>query len=634
MHRSPSTPRLAAWLFVSIAAACLPGCSDTTDDEDFEAASTDYAVAADTPLRVWQRWIVYLADEATTGPGGTDLNGDGDRVDSIATATNLSSRRDFMLEVSAEDIYLLEEEVYVVTDESRDGRDWSGDGDPDDVVLLHWSEASAGLVFVDRIDTGAATGALVAGQRFLYASGTPSTGPETTLRYLEATDPLAPKAIPSGDGLPRDATLLGADGGLVFAALDETIEGTDLNGDDDSTDAVIVALLDATAPLPVLLSTGLAAADAAVPIRAWTLPDGDRAAAFLVSEASHGDLTGGGFNDPRLFDPDWQPPQCAGSEDSDLEDEVLHFLLFDAWSADPISYPPVNTGLAGRDRIVARERYLATISPEDDEGGCDLNEDGDSADRIVRWVEASDPPRPFTQGSQLFAVADTAGGTRGLAELDEAFVIVADESAQGVDLDGDGERNRHLVGWIDPADGPGAAWVFDHGDGPGGRRAATDWMTETLERDRLPMTFLEEVKGVSLNTGDDDALDSVPKWAAFDASGGDLDFPGESVAARAENAGMVISGNVAFFRVDEHDDNRDWNDDGDKTDQALLRTEIDTGDGRYIGILNDLDRPAVVLRTGDSRVVGAAFIADEAMARKDFDDDGDKSDLVVRYFEF
>jgi hypothetical protein len=124
--------------------------------------------------------------------------------------------------------------------------------------------------------------------------------------------------------------------------------------------------------------------------------------------------------------------------------------------------------------------------------------------------------------------------------------------------------------------------------------------------------------------------DSVPVFARFDPSNAnDFDLPGPAVAVDADNMGLVISNNIAYYRVDEAADNFDWNRDGDKLDRVLFRTTVSTlGDSYYLSPSTDVPGPVV---TADSANVAAAFLAEESAARVDLNGDGDQNDFVVRW---
>jgi hypothetical protein len=230
-------------------------------------------------------------------------------------------------------------------------------------------------------------------------------------------------------------------------------------------------------------------------------------------------------------------------------------------------------------------------------------------------------------------VETVPGGASGIADLDGRFVAVISEEDNDQNFDGLPGNTHDLLAWLNPngtTNSTLAPWVFDHSPNTGIQAAGTDWMTERPEHDRINATYQEEVHGAPINTGgDSDETDSIPVFARFDPLD-DLDFPGPPVAGRASNAGVAISDNdVAFYRVDENADARDWNGDGDKQDLVLFRTTVSTlQNSNFLGVLNNLQRLAVDL----GGTIGAAYLADEAMADSDYNQDGDTADLVLRWF--
>lgn len=642
--RSIALPRLAARRdrsCIALLLACILALSGITTacssggGGGGGSKTSSVSVAPGTVLNVRNIWAVYIADEATTGPGGTDMNGDGDFIDGIAVALEMKKKDEFVLNVQAIDVMLVGAEVYVFTREASDGRDWNSDGMLDDLVLLHWSQVAGVLTFVDVVED-VDHRAVAAANRLYYLAEADPTGADSNMRYLRPENPTFPITVALEDGMARRVGILGYDEEMLFAMADETLAMLDLNGDGDMDDTWVVSLLDTSDPNAMLLNTSLAAPGDDSPYRARKTGTGDWLVAFLVSEAAHSDLMGGGFNDPMLFSPTWQPSQCVGEEDADLNDNVLHFLHFEAWKNNPTSNPPVNTGLVGRRTIAIPDSdplYIATISREIDEGTCDLNGDGDTLDRVVRWVAASNPPLPFTSASQIYALADIAGGGSGLTTLEHTLVIAVSESDQDEDIDDDGEMDWNLLAWMNPEDGNGAFWTFDHDEGSGEVYVGTDWMATSEDEERLLTTFEEEVFGFAVNTGDNDLGDSIPTWALLDDGDDDLDFPGENVAAMAGNAGMRLHRRYVYYRVDEADDNRDWNRDGDRGDAVLFRTQIQNGSSDFVDTLNDLDRPSVVLGATEFEIFGGAYIVNEGMADKDLNKDGDRNDYVVRYFK-
>lgn len=633
--RGLRTRRNAAILFALVLAVAglTTACSSGGGGGGGSKASA-VSVAPGTVLNVRNIWAVYIADEATTGPGGTDMNGDNDFIDGIAVALDMKKKDEFVLNVQAIDVLLVGAEVYIFTRETADGRDWNSDGALDDLVLLHWSQVADTLTFIDVV-ADVDRRAVAAANRLYYVADVDPMGADSNLRYLRPENPTFPITVALEDGMARRVGILGYDEEMLFATADETIAMLDLNGDGDMDDVWVVSLLDTSDPNALLLNTSLAAPGEDVPYRARKIGTGDWLVAFLVSEAAHSDLVGGGFNDPMLFSPTWQPSQCVGEEDADLTDNVLHFLYYEAWMNNPAANPPVNTGLVGRRTIAIPDStplYIATLSREIDEGTCDLNGDGDNLDRVVRWMPASTPALPFTSASQIYAVADIAGGGSGLVTLEYTLVIAVSESDQNEDIDGDGEMDWNLLAWMNPEDGNGAFWRFDHDEGSGQVFVGTDWMATSEDEERLLSTFEEEVFGFAVNTGDNDLADSIPTWALLDGND-DLDFPGENVAATSGNAGMRLYRRNVYYRVDESDDNRDWNRDGDRGDSVLFRTNIQNGSSDFVDTLNDLDRPSVVLGDAEFNIFGGAYVVNEGMADKDLNKDGDRNDYVIRYFK-
>ena len=66
--------------------AGLTGCGGGDDDDgpvSFVLAAATHSSAASSPILGDRDLLAYFADEATTGPGGTDLNGNTFRIDSV-----------------------------------------------------------------------------------------------------------------------------------------------------------------------------------------------------------------------------------------------------------------------------------------------------------------------------------------------------------------------------------------------------------------------------------------------------------------------------------------------------------------------------------------------------------------------
>src|SRR5262249_17848031 len=128
---------------------------------------------------------------------------------------------------------------------------------------------------------------------------------------------------------------------------------------------------------------------------------------------------------------------------------------------------------------------------------------------------------------------------------------------------------------------------------------------------------------------DNDVTDALPVWADFE-SGPILDFDGMGYAVDKNNPGIEIAANFAFFRVSESDDNRDYNNDGAKDDVVLFRNPLTTCGPVPMATSSTIASQVIFT----DRLTGAAFFSSEAEAELDFNNDGDTSDIVVRYFRF
>ncbi len=622
-----------------LAAACLGACGDSSSEDNtpppgFTVRTATPAVASTTPLAVRGEWLALLADEFTTG---LDLNGDGGSlVDSVAWVVNATTGAETNVGVATRELAWLGPHLYLAVDESADSQDWGGTVGMDERVLLRWTPGQALPIFVDTLSQTSPRAMVVVGEQLLYASGNaPALALETSLRVIEQAQPDMPREVLSEDqDGPLSPLLLGEEAGVVLLALDETVEGRDLNGDTDSTDTAVLALLDGLGEIlgigysADLRSTELALPSVTSPLRARPVEGGGRALGFLVSEAAQGRNLNA--FDGTTLPGSWLPPQCSTDQDTDELDHILFYLFFDGWLANS-SVTPVNTGISGADRIVMTAAAVGTISPEAMEGTCSLNGDGDQDDRVFRWIRFNQAP--VTALALLLALdAGIDGPARGVAELSERFVIQVDEAADDRNHDGNAAVDRDLVGWIDPSAGS-PAWTFNHSSTASASHATATWMAETPTRARLGVAFAESSNDVNIN-GDGDKLDAVATFAQFvpGGSGSRLAFPGVPRAVQKTNAGIDVINDWAFYRVSEQEDGRDWTGDNDANDMVVFATNIVTAQTLLLGPLNLFPRRAVESEPDGSGIT-AAFIVSEASAG-DLNGNTNATDHLVRFFRF
>jgi hypothetical protein len=663
-----STPPPIRRLLPALLSSALVACGRSDDDSSFVVRAGAHPAVSGTGIVVAGDWVVYFANEALDGPTGANLNLDPDRIDAVAFAVNSATGSETNLEVAGTGAAIVGDEVYLVVSEGADGRDWDLDGFNDDRVLLHWSRATlTGPTFVDLLDSEGAPVAVPLepeGRLFYAAAGAPlGAADETFLRVLDEGQPTVPQAVPApAGGFPRGSPApvvrpLRAESGLLLCTLDETEDGGDYNGDMDPDDEHVLVLLDvlfdSTLPPSALVSTELAMADEDEPIAVRMLGSHAWRVAFLVDELEQG---GTNLNDAALFAPDALVPQnCAGVSDMDALDRVLHWVDYRPLALPPQPSSPVNTGLAGHDRVLLLDDFVATISAED-EVDCNLNQgtvvtDTDLDDDVLRWVRTMPGAIPEKDADLLHALATlTAGGSFGVAVLDDRFVAVIDEAADSRNLDMKA-GNHELVAWLDP-DASNPTWDLTH-QHPTNRAfgtgifdsndvsepfAGTSWMAGEAVGERLALVFLEEVPGTNPNVGsintnldcdfvpkDTDKVDGLPVWTDFE-SGPTLDFDGMGYAVDKMNAGIVIASGFAFFRVSEGDDNRDYDDDP-ADNVVLFRNPLTTCNPVFMGTASIVPGPVIHTDRGTS----AAFLSTGI----DFNGDGDAHDEpVVRYFRF
>lgn len=615
----------------------------------FQARSASVASGATTPILVRERQLAFLADELTTAAGGTDMNGDGDKLDRIAMIADMVNGSEVRLDVAARELALVGNSLYMVVDEVEDSTDYNLDSDALDLVLLRVATGSpspGGVSFVAELRRTAHGPAMVEtdNEKLFYCAApgsTPLAAGETGISVITLTGgaPNAPVRVLHDDPLTTLVPqLVGSDGNVLFLGLDESDEGRDLNGDGDTNDDHVLALANAALGTPKVKSTGRAMADHDAPLRAAASTGSEIVVAFLVDETAQG---GGSLNNYTGAFANWRPAHCTAN-DTDTIDEVLHYVWLSSFLSGTTQ--PVNTALAGEERVLVASNgtaaFVASIVPESDDGNCTtvgLNNDGDTDDDVLRWVKVENPlgsSGVFTSAIGLVALEDVPGGTHGATDFNGRWIVVIDEAADGRSWDGElsnpTNNVEHLVAWLNPADGNSAQWISDHSPSPGFQCGGSSWMGELKDRVRVPIGFEESVFGAPINGRDTDLLDSVPVFSRFDPSNAnDFDFPGPGVAVDADNVGTVISNNIAYYRVDEAADNFDWNKDGDKLDRVLFRTTVSTlGDSYYLSPSSDVPGPVVV---ADSANVAAAFLAEESAARVDLNGDGDQNDFVVRW---
>jgi hypothetical protein len=374
--------------------------------------------------------------------------------------------------------------------------------------------------------------------------------------------------------------------GLVAIGVSENAQNADLNGDGDRTDTVLHAWrLGVAAPVNLHFAIqGIAQVLAS-----------DRIL-FSLSETQTGDRNG----------------------DGDALDSVLH--VYDASTSVTTSL-----GLAAQ-LVMASDDTVAFLVPEADQGGIDLNGDGDALDDVVHTYDAAHGIENLRLAS-----AQTCGLTCSqYLELEPEWVVVnVAEVAQGhTDLDGDGSvagyvPYAHRIGTSTTVNLqiPRSAWPM--------ARLGEFWAGAEF------VTYLrrEALEGLDLN-GDGDTSDLVLCVRRFDSA--------------ERNTGLAMMDENTFNFVLPSDPTRegDWvaflvgefaqggvdrNGDGDAEDAVACMLDTRMGTLRNLRVAcvgQPSPFPTFSLHEGT-----ATFYVYEAGQGRDLDADGDLFDDVVHYYD-
>ncbi len=396
--------------------------------------------------------------------GGADLNGDGDAVDpnvvhlfdtSSNQLTNLGVASFFGSFAQGESILAVE--VY----EPDQGADLNGDGQLDDTVL-HVYDADTGQLVDLGLD--AALGLrvdapLVAFRAEEAADGDDRNGDGDAFDAVLHVYDAANGVLTNVGVAAQSAEIHGSS--VAFGAWEDR-QGTDLNGDGDTSDFVLHVY---DASTGVTTNVGVAVGEHP------NLSVFGSRVAFQVPEVEQGaaDLNG----------------------DGDASDAVIH--LYNSTTA-----ALTNLGLATGGQYVLRGTILALLSWELAQGSSDLNGDGDQFDFVVHIYDVSAATMTnLGVASQFDLVGD--GGV---------FVSAVEEAAQDADLNGDGDEGDRVP------------HVYKVSDGSFTNLGVAASPFFQLSGTRLLVHVDEARHGSSDLNGDGDANDHV--MHLYDASSGIL----------------------------------------------------------------------------------------------------------------
>lgn len=470
------------------------------------------------------RLCVAEAREAAYGPTGTDLNGDGDKLDQVTHVHDLVTGVTTNLGVASNsqvDLPTAGDHVVLRVLEWAQGADLNGDGDTEDYVLHTWHVGQGA-----PRNRGLAVGRYAVTRRgaiftvYEFAHGTDVNGDGDTLdqvafAYDRATDTITNLGLAC---LPIAADREG--GGLfAFAALESGQgAGTDLNGDGDANDLVL---------------------------HTWQTPSNTLRNLGYSVRSQFDDQAFMQIAGSRVFFGANEGLTGAGTDlngDGDAQDLVLH--VHDARIA-----VTTNIGLAFLEGVFGPLRppiqgsVIAFVVPESAQGAVDRNGDGDANDRVVTLFDA------FTGVTTNLGIA-TRQDNYFLSMSREILAFQGDESVQGgQDLNGDGALTPIIV-------------VQDRVSGTV-RVLGTvpDYHGPYTLRDSLTFAAAEG-PGVDHNGDGDTADDVLYSWNL--ATGAETNH---AVAIEWGLPGITSEGQV--FRVPESAQGTSLNGDLDLTDRVL-----------------------------------------------------------------
>ncbi|MCK6447039.1 MAG: hypothetical protein L6Q99_11675 [Planctomycetes bacterium] len=470
------------------------------------------ALAASQPVRFDGDRVWFFVDEDAQGP--TDLNGDGDKSDTVLhvyTVAQASLRTAPVAILPSSLVVDGARATFLVPEAKQGNTDLNGDGDKTDDVW-HLFDADTGAIDDLWFAVDGATLSL-AGGYVVGAVDENDQGKQDLNGDGDTSDTVA-YAFDIAQGLAHSlgyaATASVIVGDKVVLRVPETSQaGVDLNGDGDATDLVLVEV---DLPSGVAQSLSLAVATAPVLVEGKLV--------FLVAEAGQGagDLNGDG--------------------DVNAADKVLHVL-------DLASGTVVNSQLAVSTAVSPSflgdaARFLLWVD-ENAQGKLDRNGDGDTADAVLAAWEASSGV-----ARDLGIIGAYAGGEIANGNV-RALVRVTENLQGGIDFNLDGDVFDDVLFAVDAA----TATATNLG-------VATDPEGEAdVALDRAAFVVDEIAHGVDVNV-DGDLWDDVLVIAPFGS--------GSLGGATAAVTALAFEGNYVVALVDETSEAVDLNGDTDQAD--------------------------------------------------------------------
>jgi len=398
-------------------ASDMNGDGDSLDQvlsiHDSAAGTTVNVGLATANYALRGRDVAFVVSEAGQG---LDLNGDGDLSDFVLHVYDgyTGSTTNVALAVFNGELFFRGDVVAFTVPENGQGiGDLNGDGDTNDEVLhvhrfLSGTTSNLGLQ-ATKLGLGDDVLAFTVREGFQGDTDLNLDGDRAD-EVLFVYDPADGQVQNLGLALASAAAFV-VRGGRVAAYVDEGL--TDLNGDGDSNDSVLHTY---DAASDVLWNVGLSSVVFATD---GVLVLGDKHVVFPVSESSQGNVDMNG--------------------DGDTNDEVLHFHRYGIQVT-------TNLGLAAPSGHVVDGVLVAFLVSESQQGGADLNGDGDANDRVLHvrsMVGTTTVNVGLASDPQLVETIEISGGSVAFS--------VSESKQGGNDFNGDGDANDTVMHVYDAA---------------------------------------------------------------------------------------------------------------------------------------------------------------------------------------
>jgi hypothetical protein len=457
-----------------------------------------------------------------------DLNGDGDRIDSVWHVYNARTgvTSNLGLAITAWDIQVGDPLVLARVSESRQGAsDLNSDGDATDwVAYVHDADSGTTTNLALAVDVDAASrfdcengiAAFFVDEADQNATDLNGDGDAVDLvvhTYDVATTTLTNTQLASNPSTAQ----VELESGKAVIRVSEFCQGqTDLNGDADPNDNVLVVHDVATT---AQANVGYeCASDSYIGVQSYAV-DGNLVA-FRYSEGGQG---------------------VDGNSDGDLNDAI--YAIYDIAAATV-----TDTGFAGPQYSLAlHDGYAAFLVVERHQGDTILNGDGDTDDWVLHLYDHG-----LKATSNLVSASSTyshglGGGMVG---------VQVREAEEGSDLNGDGDTDDKVIVLHDVTGGPGRTLALASG--------GSTWVAD-ISDEVLAFRTRESDQGATDLNGDGDTLDFVGHLH-------DL-ATGETTNLELATETIAVIGRTVAFRVNESQQGMtDLNGDGDATDAVLFVT--------------------------------------------------------------